>query len=160
MNTGVVSSRYAKAFLRYTREKGTSAEVCAAAQALLSDPEAAIAAGIRPEIERLAAMLLRRGRIDSLRRILMSFVAQYYESANIKLARLTTAVKSEKLERVLDRLLRESLGCDILMQTAIDPGIIGGFVLEVDNCLLDASVSSKIERIRRELLSQNAKRIV
>ena len=39
MNTGIISSRYATALLRYTQETGGGARVCAQVRRLLEHPE-------------------------------------------------------------------------------------------------------------------------
>ena len=45
------------------------------------------------------------------------------------------------------------------MEAEVDPSLIGGFTLSVDDKLLDASVSRQLEEIRRQLMEKN-KRIV
>jgi F-type H+-transporting ATPase subunit delta len=39
------------------------------------------------------------------------------------------------------------------MQAEVDPDILGGIVLRVGNRVLDASVRSKLERLRKEVAS-------
>ena len=61
-------------------------------------------------------------------------------------------------QRILT-LLKERMGGEIVLDAEVDPSLIGGFTLTVDDKLLDASVSHQLEKIRRELLDKN-KRIV
>jgi len=160
MNTGVVSSRYAKALLRLVTETGRGEQVCAQVRLLLSDPDAAVSQGLEPEIEQLVKVLSANGRTDQLRRILLAFVPMYYRSVGEVLAHLTMASPVEGLPEKIQQLLEAQTGLRVLMETEIDPGIIGGFVLSVDGRLLDESVQGRLDKIRRELLRHNAKRIV
>ena len=41
------------------------------------------------------------------------------------------------------------------METSIDAELLGGFVLELDNEMLDASVRRQIDDIRRQLVQKN-----
>ena len=41
------------------------------------------------------------------------------------------------------------------MDVRHDPEIIGGFVLEIDDMRLDASVKGQLQRIRKELVDNN-----
>ena len=41
------------------------------------------------------------------------------------------------------------------MEESVDPSLIGGFVLDLEDYRLDASVSRQIEDIRRQLVQKN-----
>ena len=79
----------------------------------------------------------------------------YYRSRGIRVARLTTVAASKELERKLHAMLEKQLGCEVLIETRVDPALIGGFTLEVGDYLLDASVRRQIETIRRQFVIQN-----
>ena len=42
---------------------------------------------------------------------------------------------------------------EIDLETDVDPDILGGLVLRVGNMVLDASLRSKLERLRKEVAS-------
>jgi F-type H+-transporting ATPase subunit delta len=42
------------------------------------------------------------------------------------------------------------------LQEAVDESIIGGFILRVDDQQLDASISSKLNRIKSELINSHS----
>ena len=154
MNTGIISSRYATALLRYTQETGGGERVCAQVRRLLdhSDQDPG---PLEPELERFIQLLVRNDRLEDVRFIFHSFIEMYYRSRGIRVARLTTVAASKELERKLHAMLEKQLGCEVLIETRVDPALIGGFTLEVGDYLLDASVRRQIETIRRQFVIQN-----
>lgn len=154
MNTGIISSRYALAFLRLTQESGRGEQVCEQVRSLLREPDI-MPAELEPDIEKLVALLRKNGREDYLKFVLRSFVDMYYDSVGARIAHLTTAVPSPGLGGRLCELVSKSSGLRIILETTVDPNIIGGFVFEIDDYLLDASVRSNIEAIRRQLIEKN-----
>lgn len=158
MNEGVIAARYAEALLKYVAETGNGRQVYDQASALLHDPSAATSR-LAPELARFTELMSERGRISLLRESLVSFVREYRRVNGIKLAHLTTAVPSPGLEDKVRALIAGETGCEVILDSKIDPDVIGGFVLVVDDLLLDASVRRQLELIRREYIQKN-KRIV
>ncbi len=154
MNTGIISNRYAKALLMYTEQTGGGERVCAQVREILASPDS-VPERLEPELERFVALLVKHSRLDDVRFILRSFVSMYYRSKGIGLATLTTSVPAPGLEEKLRPLLESRLGCKVIFETSVDPSLIGGFVVEVDDYLLDASVRSQIEAVRRRFVKQN-----
>lgn len=159
MNEGVIAARYAEALLKYVAETGNGRQVYDQASALLHAPSATAASGLAPELVRFTELMTKRGRISLLKESLISFVREYRRVNNIKLAHLTTAVPSPGLEDKVRALIADETGCEVILDSKIDPDVIGGFVFVVDDLLLDASVRRQLELIRREYIQKN-KRIV
>lgn len=154
MNTGIIASRYARALLRYSRESGSLERVFAQVRELLADPDAA-SRGLEPDISKLFALLMKNGREADVRLVFSSFIRQYCDSEGLLIANLTTAVPSEDTAGRLRTLLEERTGRKVIMDTKVDPAVIGGFVLEAGDCILDASVRRQIDSLRRELITIN-----
>ena len=114
---------------------------------------------LEPEIQQLVVLLRKNGRLPYVKYILRDFVEQYYRQEGIVRARLISAIPAPELENKLRQALGRAIGESMLFTTKVDPNLIGGFVLEVDDKVLDASARSRIERIRRQLDELN-KRIV
>ena len=114
---------------------------------------------LEPEIQQLVVLLRKNGRLPYVKYILRDFVEQYYRQEGIVRARLISAIPAPELENKLRQALGRAIGERMLFTTKVDPNLIGGFVLEVDDKVLDASARSRIERIRRQLDELN-KRIV
>lgn len=154
MNAGIIASRYAAALLRYTQETGGGERVCAQVRRLLDHPDQD-PGPLEPELERFIQLLVRNGRLEDVRFILHDFIEMYYRSLGVRVARLTTVVASRELEQKLHAMLEKQLGCEVVIETRVDPALIGGFTLEVGDYLLDASVRHQIETIRRQFVIQN-----
>lgn len=154
MNTGILATRYATALLRYTEETGGGERVCAQVRRLLERPQED-PGPLEPELERLVRLLVRNGRLEDVRFVFRSFIGMYYRSRGIEVARLTTVVPAEGLECKLRSVLEKQLGCEVLLETRIDPDLLGGFTLEIGDYLLDGSVRSQIEAIRRQFVISN-----
>ena len=146
MNTGIISTRYAAALLRYVEQTGNAAKVCEQAASLLANPHVE-SVTLEPELERFVLLLRKHGRLEESRFILSSFVAMYYKSQGIVSVKLITAVPApqeivDKLCAAFERKLDRKVHC----VTEVDPGLVGGFTLIVDDdYMLDASVLHQLE---------------
>lgn len=158
MNTGIISSRYALALLKLVDETGNGEAVYRQAGMVLKDPDS-MPPELEPELSKLVSLLVRNKRLGLVRFVLHSFIEQYDASRGRRLATFRTAVPAPEMERRIKALLEEKLGGEVVLTAETDPSLIGGFVLTVDDKLLDASVSRQLEEFRRQLLDKN-KRIV
>ena len=150
MNTGVISSRYAKALLLLTQESGRGEQVFAQARALLKNP-GTVPDPLEEDLRKLVLLVNRNGRGWCMRFILNDFIHLYCESTGARLVRLISAVESPGLYDRISRLLEGKVYVD----TEVDPDLEGGFVLIVGDRMVDASVKGQIERIRREFTAKN-----
>jgi F-type H+-transporting ATPase subunit delta len=67
---------------------------------------------------------------------------------------LTSAVELDK--KVVDQVSKEvqrQTDREIDVETQVDPDVLGGIVLKVGNMVLDASLRSKLEKLRKEVAS-------
>ena len=150
MNTGIISTRYAAALLRYVEQTGNAAKVCEQAASLLANPHVE-GVTLEPELERFVLLLRKHGRLEESRFILSSFVAMYYKSQGIVNIKLITAVPAP--QEIVDKLCRK-----VHCVTEVDPGLVGGFTLIVDDdYMLDASVRHQLESIRRQFVKTNSR---
>ena len=102
----------------------------------------------------LALILVRRGHaaaVPALRRELQRLIN---EERNVAVAQVTTAVP---LDGVETNLMRERLSAltakQVELETAVDPSVLGGFVARVGDVLIDASLASRLEAMRQQLLT-------
>ena len=146
------------ALLRLVDETGNGEAVYAQVLRILKEPDS-MPENLEPEISRLVTLLVANNRIGHVKFILHRFIEMYNASQDRHVASLKTVVPAPELEKRIEDLLQDRLGGEIILHTEIDPSIIGGFKLTVDDRMLDASVSSQLEEIRRQLLDKN-KRIV
>ena len=52
----------------------------------------------------------------------------------------------------LQKTLEETIGKDTELDLKIDPNLLGGIKLRIENTFLDASIKNKMDNLRRELL--------
>ncbi|MEL6635933.1 MAG: ATP synthase F1 subunit delta [Bacteroidota bacterium] len=97
-------------------------------------------------------IIVSKGREPFLPEIADTFVQQYRELKNIATVKLTTATpwNDASLEALRKKLEDSSTGGEVEIVSEVDPKIIGGFVLEFDNKLYDASVAHQLEALRKE----------
>lgn len=155
MNTGAISSRYAKALLKLVNETGNGEQLCGQVRILLEDPDKAASMELCDELSKFVALLVRNGRVSYLKMALMTFLGIYKDSRNIHTVHLTTAVPAPSLEKRIADMVREKTGGEVELHSKVDPSVIGGFIFEIDDYLVDASVSRKIEEIRRQFIDKN-----
>lgn len=158
MNTGAITKRYATALLRLTQESGRGGQVCSQVRAMLRDSNR-IPATLEPDLQKFIGLLAQKGRTDYLRRILRTFVDLYCESVGLRHVTLTSAVPSPALERRVRAELESRFGSNVLIETEVDPALIGGYRVEVDGRMMDASVRRQLQILEREFIEKN-KRIV
>ena len=175
MNQGLIPARYAKALYEFACESGDDKSMFAIMQTLAASfaaepgllkvmdnpfvpaaekvkllttaagPDAAKSEPYR----RFLGLLVENGRLDAVRDIALAYIALYRRANNIRLAPMDAAE-----EKRLRAMIQKHLG-DATMEyeTAVDPDLIGGFTVSIDNEKLDASVANELKQLRLSLLS-------
>lgn len=96
-------------------------------------------------------LLVVKGREGNLPEIAQEFSKQYDTLKNISKVKITTAVPLDAA--VLD-LIKNKVQADtdkqVKLEAAVNADLIGGFVLETDNRLFDASVLRDLNDIRKQ----------
>ena len=98
-------------------------------------------------------ILLKKGRESLLADIGAEFIYQFKKIKHVSSVKLTTATKlSEKAVETIHQKLLESTATDqkVELETAVDPKLIGGFVIEFEDRLYDASVAHKLGLLKKE----------
>jgi F-type H+-transporting ATPase subunit delta len=96
--------------------------------------------------------LIERHRMPAIYRIRTDFEVLYDKTNKLLPVLVTSAVEldAETIES-LGRRIGEQTGNEIELSTTIDPEILGGIVLRVGNFILDASIRTRLEQLRREV---------
>jgi len=99
-----------------------------------------------------AGLLVKKNREAELPEIITAFVNQYKQQKGINTVKLTTAVAvSEGVKnQIIEQVKRTSGLQNIELQSTVDPNIIGGFVLQTGDKLIDASVAYDLKMISRQ----------
>jgi F-type H+-transporting ATPase subunit delta len=98
-------------------------------------------------------IIIKKGRESELADITTAFVEQYKAIKNITSVTLTTAIAAsdEMIAAVKSKLEKSgAAGGNVELETKIDASIIGGFVLEYEDKLYDASVANQLNQLKKE----------
>ncbi len=97
-------------------------------------------------------LTIENKREQYLEQIILDFNELYKKALGITEVQLTTAVEvDEKIKQEFTNTLKKILESKIDLQHNINPDIIGGFILRIDDRLLDLSVASQLKHIKKEL---------
>ena len=105
-------------------------------------------------VQNLIQLMLRRGRIDDLRRVAAEFRRLDDKRQGVTHATATSATELTKDEvRALTARLEETTGGRIALDVEVDPSLLGGLIVRVGDRLIDGSVRGRLERLRNQLVS-------
>jgi F-type H+-transporting ATPase subunit delta len=110
------------------------------------------ARGFDAETVNLAKLLVEAGRVHEAGAIEGEFRRLADEAAGRVRATVTTAVELSEPER--DRITRElsnRLGKDVRVTVVIDPRVIGGVRFQYGDRVVDATVATRLDQLRRRL---------
>jgi len=98
-------------------------------------------------------LLVTKGRESDLVEIAASFIAQYNAIKNIHTIKLTTSVAiSDTLKQSLVAKVNSTVNGTVQLETKVNEQLIGGFVLEVGNKLIDASILRDLNDVKKQFL--------
>ncbi|MBK8517947.1 MAG: ATP synthase F1 subunit delta [Saprospiraceae bacterium] len=100
-------------------------------------------------------IIIRKGRETYLREIAVDFMRQYRDFNSISSVIISTAspLSESSLNEIKSKLLSSSITLDkVEITEKVDPALIGGFVIEVGDRLYDASISHKLDELRKEFI--------
>jgi F-type H+-transporting ATPase subunit delta len=98
-------------------------------------------------------LILSNNREKYLKAIIRNYIDLYKEDRGIKQAKLTLPFPvSGDYHKKFTSILEKSFMKTIELEEVIDPEIIGGFILRVEDQQFDASVKTQLKGIKKELL--------
>jgi F-type H+-transporting ATPase subunit delta len=114
--------------------------------------------GISPLALNLVYLLTARGRLGLADPIADEYGRLVDANRGIKHVLVTTAVpleaaEQEKLRQALSKFVKGQ----VILESQVDPKIIGGLVARMEDKLLDGSVSSRLEALKRNLSGISSK---
>jgi len=178
MNHSKIAVRYAKALFELARSKNQldivkqDIELIANAcvqkdiQLLLESPvvktskkKELIAEIFKPNINdlslRFLLMIAENRREMHIPMICLDFMEQYRSNKGIKAAKVTTATPIDiNTQKHFSSVISEVFKTDVELTVNENADLIGGFILRVGDEQIDASVSTKLSKIKREFLDK------
>ncbi|HMT74999.1 MAG TPA: ATP synthase F1 subunit delta [Chitinophagaceae bacterium] len=97
-------------------------------------------------------LLITKNREASLPEIVGAFIAAYKEHKNIRTVKLTTATPvSDALKNEIVSEIKKTGGFpNVELEQHVDENIIGGYVLQVGDKLVDASIAYDLKNVARQ----------
>lgn len=102
-------------------------------------------------------LLIKKSRETNLPEITTAFIDQYKEHKQIYTVRLVTAspVSEELKQEIVNKVKSQTHMKNIDLTASVDESLIGGFVLQVGDTLIDASISYDLGAIRKQFLNND-----
>jgi F-type H+-transporting ATPase subunit delta len=97
-------------------------------------------------------LLVAKGREAYLPEIIPAFIHAYKEHKNIHIVKLTTATPvSDSIRKAIVEQVEKTAGFqNIELEEKVDDDIIGGFVLQIGDKLVDASIAYDLRTISKQ----------
>jgi len=97
-------------------------------------------------------LIIRNRREFLLADVARDFIGLYEKSKGIKRAHVVSATGMDVASKQqFQQQLNELFKADVQMTDETNPGLIGGFILRVEDQQYDASLSSALDRMRKTL---------
>lgn len=177
MSVNRIASRYAKSLLQLAEEQGqleavrTDMDTFGSALEhrelflLLKSPivhadkkisilDAIFKDKMNPLTMAFLRICVQKGREPYLTNIAEAFIAQYREKKNIlSLKVISAAPLNDQVRNLIKEQVKASgmAKGEIQLDTTVNPDLIGGFILELEDKRYDASVSRKLDLLRKEI---------
>ncbi|MFL9832967.1 ATP synthase F1 subunit delta [Chryseobacterium terrae] len=175
MLTSKVAKRYAQGLLDFTKESGQSDAVFAEMKDVVklmseskdlnkffmtpyidANKKTEIANEIfksfSPVTQNLIRLIIKNGRESQLKNVAQEFINKVEDINGIQRITLTTATQlsNENIEQILKstNLVNQTATFDLNVN--VKPEILGGYILRVGDQQVDASVKSKLNKIKKD----------
>jgi len=179
MNTGIISMRYARALFAYTEHEKASDKVFREMKTLarnfaleprlrpaLANPilgtrgkialiKSAISEQVTRQTWRFVRLVVRNQRESMLQSIALNYLALYRESHNINVVSLETVVPlAPATEERVKALVHSRTGGEAELDKRINPGLIGGFIFQMNFMRIDGSIASQLAEIKKHFTNE------
>ncbi len=180
MDTGRIAARYAKAIYEFALEQKEDKIVYEEMKCLVKSFHAfpslkktmenptvsslekekilATAAGISVSntFSKILKLIRTNHRETYMMPIAMMYEDYYRRQKGIITGKLVSAEPiTPEVEAKMKALITGESGKEVDFETQTDPSLIGGFIVEIDSNLLDASIKSQLNKIRYQLMDIN-----
>lgn len=177
MNEALIRTRYAKALFDAALEQKKLEEVKEQAESLLvafsevdslteflNNPlvngdkkqavfRAAFNGKVTGLLEGLVNLMFKNQRETLLVGVLRNFIDMYEAHIGVLRGSIRSVVPIDaNLQKSIEAKLATELGKTIILKTIIDPELIGGFAVEVDGVLVDATIKNRLEKLKAGVL--------
>lgn len=178
MDNGLIPRRYAKALYKFAQETGDTKSLYELSkrvieafsqnpelQKVLSNPFVsdddkekllkAAAGEDNDAFNRFIRLIIDQKRVEYANAMMLAYRDIYRKENHISQVKITTATKldeahMEKIRKLVKDAFKDS---QLEFSEAVDPSLIGGFIIDVDSVRMNASLSHELDKLRQTLLS-------
>ena len=181
MSEGLIPQRYAKALYKLAEEKGETKEVYqemkTLAESFAANPElqkvlsnpfvkredkaklliTAAGESVGDDYRSFVELILNRDRSEFAYMMALAYCNLYRKANNIAIVKIITAAKLDdnQLKKIREIVSKAYPEKKLEISYSVNPDLIGGFVVDIEDQRLDASIKNEIEQIRLNLLRSN-----
>ena len=114
-----------------------------------------VTTGADPVVRNFVRLVASKGRAGQLRAIAEEFEAIVDREQGRIAVELTTAYElGDEEAKAIVAKIEEASGRTVEATRSVDPGLIGGMILQAGSFRVDASVRGRLTRLRRELVTR------
>ena len=116
----------------------------------------ALTEGMALSTRNFLKILSDNGREEILEEVLLRYEELVKEHLGRVEVEVTTAVEltDDEVDRIKERLARSLEGREVILQTSVDPNILGGAVFRFGGRMVDSSVRGRLASLREEMLER------
>ncbi|HEY3993727.1 MAG TPA: ATP synthase F1 subunit delta [Ktedonobacteraceae bacterium] len=102
----------------------------------------------------LALLVVQRGLVEVMPNIATELQQMVLDYKNQAIAQVTTAAPMDAQQQALvKQALEQQTGKTILLQTKVNPAILGGVVARVGDQVIDGSIQQRLQVLKRQLIN-------
>jgi F-type H+-transporting ATPase subunit delta len=106
---------------------------------------------VQPMVISFFNIMVNKGRAGVLYGTAKEFVNLYNQDKGIVKAKVTSAVAlTEENKKQLVDVVKAATKGEVILEAKVDPKLIGGFILQVGDRQFDASLNSKLNKLKKE----------
>ena len=100
-------------------------------------------------------MVITKERYGELNAIFQYFIDMVKEEKHIGIAYVTTAIELTESQkaRIQDKLLVTTTYQTLEMHYSVDPSLIGGMIIRINDRVVDSSIRTKLNDLTKQLLN-------
>ncbi len=107
---------------------------------------------VSPELQKVLLLMAQRDRLGIIREFAEEFEKFAYDRLGLVKAEITSATElDEEVLNQIKRKIEELFGKKAEVTVKLDPSIIGGFIVRVADKVLDASIKTQLENLKRAI---------
>lgn len=175
MLTSKVAKRYAQGLLDFTNESGQTDAVFSEMKDVVkimsesvdlnkffltpyidakkkTEVAGEIFKSFSPVSQNLIKLIIKHGRENQLKNIAQQFINKVEDIKGVQRITLTTAtqISNENIQQILRSTDLVNQNAQFDLEVNVNPGILGGYILRVGDQQVDASVKSKLNKIKKD----------